>query len=328
MELTMAGRGIAIKKENEQLALMRRTVAKDCNDDEFRLFVHICNAVRLDPLRRQAHAFVYNKNDENKRQLTVVTSIGGYRSIAERTGNYRPDDDEPEFTLGEVNERTNPKGIVSCKVKVFKFSHGEWWPVVGTARWDEYVPLVLDAKDDDIEWVDTGEVWADSGKPKKKKIIKKGASVSHVIDPGKQGWIKMPFIMLAKCAEAAALRKAWPDDFAQIHAEEETHREESFDAVAAAEQAEKDRRLALVGGPDTYITDWLDGKSLEAVAGGQYHDRVMEFIRSCKGQPTTVAAWRDRNQHTFNQFWAAHKADALALKKEIEKATTEGAEVA
>lgn len=305
---------------NEQLALIRRTVAKDCNDDEFRLFVHICNAVRLDPLRRQAHAFVYNKGDAEKRQLTVVTSIGGYRSIAERTGNYRPDDDEPEFTMGEANEFTNPKGIVSCKVKVFKFSHGQWWPVVGTARWEEYVPLVKDAKPDDIEWEDTGEVWPDSGKPKKRKVIKKGAEVTLAIDPGKTGWTKMPFIMLAKCAEAAALRKAWPDDFANIHAEEETHREEAFDAVAAAEKAEKDRRLALVGGSDSYITDWLDGKALEAVPGGQYHDRVMAFITSCEGEPSTIAAWKERNLHTFNQFWAAHKADALALKKEIERA--------
>lgn len=76
--------------DDKQLALIRRTVAKDCDAAEFDLFIHVCRAVRLDPLRRQIYAFVFGKDNPKKRQMTIVTSIGGYRSIAERTGNYRP----------------------------------------------------------------------------------------------------------------------------------------------------------------------------------------------------------------------------------------------
>lgn len=304
------------KAEGDKLALIKRTVAKECNDDEFRLFIHMCQAVRLDPLRRQAHAFVFNKSDEAKRQLTVVTSIGGYRSIADRTGNYRPDAAAPRYTMGEKNAKTNPLGIESCEVTVYKFSHGEWWPVVGQAFWDEYVPLT--AAEGDVEWVDTGKVWEDSGKPKMKKVVKQGSE--PVIDPSKQGWIKMPRIMIAKCAEAAALRKAWPDDFANIHAEEEVHREQSLDAIEAIEHAEQIDRMARIGGPDTYIIDWLDGNELRMVPGGQLHDQVMAFIASCKDEPSTVKAFRDRNKHSLASFWVVHKSDALNLKKAFEKA--------
>lgn len=271
------------KMDGGQLALIRRTVAKDTNDDEFRLFVHICQAVGLDPLRRQAMAFVFNKKDAAKRQLTVVTSIGGYRSIAERTGNYRPDEAAPRYTMGEKHEKTNPLGIEKCEVTVFKFSHGEWWPVVGEAWWDEYVPL------------------------------RDGS-----IDKMKQGWIKMPRIMISKCAEAAALRKAWPDDFANIHAEEETHREESYvDAIEAAEYAEQQTRLEKIGGGGKLIVDWLDGKELEPIPSGEFFDRAVSHIRTLDADKTK--AWEERNRHALKEFWALHKSDAFELKKLIEE---------
>jgi phage recombination protein Bet len=267
----------------DKLALIKRTVAKDCTDDEFRLFVHMCQAVGLDPLRRQAMAFVYNKKDPAKRQLTVVTSIGGYRSIAERTGNYRPDDQAPRYTMGAKDEKANPLGIESCEVTVYKFSHGQWWPVVGQAFWDEYVPL----RDGEIDRL-------------------------------KQGWIKMPRIMIAKCAEAAALRKAWPDDFASVHAEEETHREESLDVVEAIQQAEQKERLDRIGGP-ALITDWMDGNELQRVPVGQFHDAAMAFLRTCEGQPATARAWADRNRHALKEFWTTDKAAALSIKQEMER---------
>jgi len=45
------------------LALIRRTVASDTTDDEFALFIHWARSLRLDPLRRQVHAFVFHKHD-------------------------------------------------------------------------------------------------------------------------------------------------------------------------------------------------------------------------------------------------------------------------
>ena len=155
---------------SREMDLVRRTVAKDCNDPEFDVFMHICKHTGLDPLRRQIYAFVFSK-DKPDRQMVPVTAIGGFRSIAERTGNYRPDNRVPRIDYDNEAkcEKTNPLGIVRAEVSVFKYAHGDWHEAVAEAWWDEYVPIY------------NGE-----------------------IDKRKTGWIKMPRIMLPKCAEAAA----------------------------------------------------------------------------------------------------------------------------
>ena len=81
-----------VHMDDKRLALIRKTVAKDCLPTEFDWFIEICKGFGLDPLRRQIYAFVFHAGDAKKRQLIPVVSIGGLRAIAERTGNYRPDD--------------------------------------------------------------------------------------------------------------------------------------------------------------------------------------------------------------------------------------------
>lgn len=275
---------------DKQLSLIRQTVAKDTTPSEFDMFIHTCRAVRLDPLRKQVFAFVFSKDDPKKRQLTIVTSIGGYRSIAERTGAYRPDDKAPRFDMGEKNADSNPLGIIRCEVTVYKHSHGEWWPVVGEAWWDEYVPL-YDGK----------------------------------IDKFKQGWVKMPRIMIAKCAEANALRKAWPDDFANILEESEIDRSRSLDLTPSeiADAGDKERRMEAIGGKNTVLIDWMDGEPLQRVPSGKFGDAAMQFIRSHmkpgEEEASHVIQWRDRNRHSLAEYWALDKDGALTLKQELEK---------
>jgi phage recombination protein Bet len=117
------------------LALIRRTVASDTTDDEFALFIHWARTLRLDPLRRQVHAFVFHKTDPKKRRLSLVTSIEGFRAIAARTGNYRPDETEPAFVADDaLKAETNPAGLVSCSVRVWQYAHGQWFPITSVAR--------------------------------------------------------------------------------------------------------------------------------------------------------------------------------------------------
>ena len=80
---------------DRDLALVRRTVAADTNDDEFNVFINYCRTLGLNPLRRQIYALVYNKADPKKRKMSIIVAIDGFRSVAARSGNYRPDDDEP-----------------------------------------------------------------------------------------------------------------------------------------------------------------------------------------------------------------------------------------
>jgi phage recombination protein Bet len=271
--------------EGRQLDLIRKTVAKDCDTAEFEQFVHICRAVKLDPLRRQIYCFVFNKHKPEWRQMTVVTAIGGYRAIAERTGAYRPDDRAPRYEYGEKDAKTNPLGIFRCEVTVYKHSHGEWFPVIGEAYWDEYVPL----KD-------------------------------GLIDGKKTGWVKMPRIMIAKCAEANALRKAWPDDFAGVEVEEEIDRRTiELSATELADEAAMNKRFEMIGGINAITVDWCNGEPLAREPVGTFGDRVLEFIHVHKlSDPSRVRLFQDRNAEALKEYWARDKSGALALKQEFE----------
>lgn len=280
--------------EGKQLDLIRRTVAKDCNPAEFDQFVHICKAVRLDPLRRQIYAFVFSKDDPSKRQMTIVTAIGGYRAIADRTGNYRPGPTTITYSEGAANAATNPLGIEYAEATVFKHSHGEWHPVTERAYWEEFAPIK--------------EIWMD-----------KKPSGKFELDRKKDGWRRMARVMIEKVAEAKALRRAWPDDFAGLEIEEETDRR-SMDLTATelAEEAATAKRFEAIGGVNSITIDWCDGGELRREPIGTFGDKVLAFIRENRESPMTVRAFHNRNVESLKEYWAKDKAGALELKKAFE----------
>src|SRR4051812_3982217 len=94
------------------LARTRLIAAKECNQIEFDQFIHQARALLLDPLQRHIYAFVFNKTDPDKRAMSVIIGISGYRSIAARSGNYRPDDKAPRFSRkAALKGEANPEGI-------------------------------------------------------------------------------------------------------------------------------------------------------------------------------------------------------------------------
>ena len=273
-----------------ELKLIRHTVAKDCNSDEFDLFMHTARAVGLNPLKKQIYAQVYNKDKPDKRQLTIITGISGYRTIADRTGNYRPDDQAPRYTMGKVDQTFNPPGIEKAEVTVFKHAHGEWFPVVGEAWWSEYVPL---------NWEKTG------------------------IDTKKTGWVKMPRIMIAKCAEAQALRKAWPDDFGDLRIEEEMDRTHSLDLTATeiVNEADAEAKLALAGGKNALTVDWGGQRALARVPEGAFVDEALKWLRE-KGRTVSDAEhWWMRNLAARTEYKARHGGEYLDFQRTWEKLT-------
>jgi phage recombination protein Bet len=281
------------------LALIRRTVAMDTTDDEFALFIHWARSLRLDPLRRQVHAFVFHKQDPKKRRLSLVTSIEGFRAIAARTGNYRPDENEPSFIADDtIKTETNPAALFSCAVRVWQYAHGQWLPITGVARWEEFAPLKT--------------VWIDN-QPTERKVLDKSGR-----------WGDMPFLMLAKCAEAQAIRKGWPEDLSNTFVGEEIEQAALTlnPAQAAAEGATRER-LERIGGSGALIIDWLDAAPLDAVPLGQLADRIVAFLRTRREDPQALITWRERNRHALREFWARAPADALGVKQEFEKVLTQ-----
>ncbi len=292
---------VALRPEytGKQLDLIRRTVAADCTDDEFNLFFEAARRVGLDPFRKQIYAVVYSKDDPKKRKMSIITGIDGFRAVAERSGKYRPSEGEPEIVYDDRAKdlETNPLGIERAVVTVFKYGpDGQWHPLKGTAYWSEFAPLK--------------EIWS-NGKPTGEFQLPFG------------NWRKMPRVMICKTAEAQALRKGWPEDLAGVYAAEEMDRA-TIDATASelAEQHAVEDRLKLIAGKDSLMCIWGPGSPLEAVPIGSFADRCVEFLHDAK-DAATIKAWSETNRATLQEFWARAKTDALAVKRYIEKRTSE-----
>jgi phage recombination protein Bet len=185
--------------------LIRSTVAEGANDLELELFFHQAKRTGLDPLCRQIHCIVRGFGD--KRKATIQVGIDGLRLIADRTNCYAGNDD-PVF--GEEVESTDAWSVnykdggvkkysetfrhpLTATVTVYKVVAGAARPFTATARWSEYYP--------------------------------KGS--------GGGMWRQRPFGQLGKCAEALALRKAFPADLSGLYTDDEMAQANVVDGPAA-----------------------------------------------------------------------------------------------
>lgn len=163
----------------EQVDLIKRTIAPNASDGELALFMAVCQRTGLDPFARQIYAIERKSKDRAgnwQSKMVIQTGIDGYRVTAERTGRL--------------------DGM-----------HGPFWC------------------GDDGKWVD---VWLATTPPRAAKVgvLRRGCrepfwGVATMAEyrPG-QGqdtmWTKMPAGQLAKCAEAQALRRAFPNDLSGL----------------------------------------------------------------------------------------------------------------
>lgn len=281
-----------------QLNIIKSTVAKDTNAQEFDLFMEACRSYGLDPFRKQIHAVVYSKDNAEKRKMTIIVSRDGLRVLAHRCKDYRPASAPAHITYDEsLKGPTNPKGIVSATVTLYKQDNrGEWYPVAGEAYWDEYAPV--------------SDEWAFCEQERKRKPTGR-----KVLDAS-GNWAKMPIVMITKCAESQALRAGWPETFGNIYSEEEMDRHAA--SVAASEQMEaysRAQREERTGGRGLLMV-FDDAMKLEKVPMGSVADRVMEFIQT--SEPIEVHKFKVRNEDALREFWAAQPSDALELKKAFE----------
>lgn len=284
-----------------QLSLIKRTVAADCNDLEFDLYMEVARRIGLDPFRKQIYAVVYNKKDADKRKMAIITGIDGFRAVAARNRDYRPDDEEPVIVYDEAakDPETNPLGIVKATVKAYKLSpDNQWHAVVGTAHWDEFAPL----KD---EWA-----WNDE----KGKRLPTG----RVTLDATSNWKKMARVMIVKVAEAQALRRGWPEDLSGVYAPEEMERQ-MIDITPSAEieQHEQAQRMARIGGTNTIAMIWKMGEAIEAVPVGKLADRCIAHFATLESVGE-LDWWWATNEVSMRHFWALHKSDALNVKAEHE----------
>jgi len=160
----------------EQISVIKATIAPGATNDELALFLMVCQKTGLDPFSRQIYLSERWTNGASKK--TPETTIDGFRVIAERSGKYAGQ--LGPFWCGEDGEWKDvwlSKDLPSAaKVGILRSDFRE--PVWGIALFMEYAQYKK----------------ARDGKP---------AELNSM-------WQKMGANQLAKCAESLGLRKAFP----------------------------------------------------------------------------------------------------------------------
>lgn len=290
----------------QQLQLIRTTVAADCNDQEFNLFVTVARNAGLDPFRKQISALVFNKAKPDKRRMAIVTTIDGLRVIAARSRRYRPDEDEPRYEIDpDLKSPTNPLGLVKASVTIYiadDMKAGGWRKVNGVAYWDEFAPISDEWKEgDDGRRRPTGNKTLDTG----------------------GNWGRMPRVMLAKCAEAQALRKAFPEDLSGLYEGAEVDQARALDTLPSEviNAYRTDERLAKIGGVGIMF-QFFPNAPLEQVPLGQVADRIVDAVNGF--EDAQLLRWfESANTHPMREFWARSPGDGLEVKKVIEAKRSE-----
>lgn len=169
-----------VKKEfsQDQVELIKRTIAVGASDDELKLFLFQAQKSGLDPLKKEIYFIKVGG------RVQTITSIDGMRLVADRSGSYEGQT-QPIFYDGDGKSYDiwlKKEPPFACKVGVWKKGFRE--PLYAVAIFSEYAKQNL--------------------------------------------WLKMPSLMIAKVAEALALRKAFPNDMGGIYTRDEMEQAHDF----------------------------------------------------------------------------------------------------
>lgn len=217
-EITKAGGSLAIRPDQtawtpEQAAVLQQSgISDEVTPAELSGFLHLCQRTQLDPFSRQIYLIGRKDKKAGRVVYTPQTGIDGYRVVAHR--------------------------VIASSGENFGYEDTQWCDASG--RWRD--------------------VWLGVEPPAAAKVtvLRNGqrfpaiALYREYVQTGWENkpiglWGKMPASQLAKCAEALALRKAFPHDLAGVYTAEE---------MAQADNPAPERHLRSVqqGEADPWVT--------------------------------------------------------------------------
>lgn len=171
----------------EEVALIHRTMMDGAGVDDVAMFVQTCERTGLDPFARQIMPSSRNtqKNGQWVTQWTWLVTIDGLRKIAIDSGDYEGQEGPfwcgPDGAWREIWTDIKNPPFAA---KVLVHRRGFRTGLSGIAKYNSYVQKRKDGQ--------PNQVWANLG--------------DH---------------MTAKCAEALALRKAFPNEMAGLYTSDE-----------------------------------------------------------------------------------------------------------